>query len=204
MRQAAELTVFTGSMFASKTSALISKGERHLIAGQRVVYCKPAADTRYSETELVTHSGMKVPAITLDEIYYKLYIREWIKVFEADVVLIDEVQFFSEEIIKIVQDLLTDGKIVYVAGLDLDFLGEPFNVTAQLMGLADNVQKLQAVCSECGKDSYQTAKIAGTAERLELGGKESYIPVCRECYKLLENETTESAEHLALIEEEGI
>lgn len=179
----ASLTVFTGSMFASKTSTLISKGERHLLAGQEVVYCKPKQDTRYSDKELATHTGMKVPAITLDDTYYLLFAKEWLQLQTADVVLIDEVQFFTEKIVDIVRDLLASGKTIYVAGLDLDYQGAPFGVTASLMSIADEVVKLKAVCERCGWDSFQTAKVSGTAERMELGGKERYIPVCRECYK---------------------
>lgn len=180
----AKLTVFTGSMFASKSSALIGQGERHVIAGHNVIYCKPEQDTRYSETEIVTHSGGKVEAITLRDTYWKLFPLEWAKLFGADVVLIDEVQFFNNLLIPIVKELLDKGKVVYVAGLDMDFTGNPFEVTAGLMSIADEITKLKAVCTICGEDSYLTAKTGGTEERMELGGKEKYFPACRECYKL--------------------
>lgn len=179
----AKLTVFTGSMFASKSSALISQGERHSIAGRKVIYCKPEQDTRYSETSIITHNGDTVGAITIPDFSLMLDVLTCVKVFEADVILIDEAQFFGASLVHNVKRLLERGKVVYVAGLDMDHSGKPFETTARLMALADEVTKLKAVCSVCGEDSYISAKTGGTDERIELGSKELYKPMCRSCYK---------------------
>lgn len=180
----AKLTVFTGSMFASKTSALITKGERHLIAGHNVIYVKPKQDSRYSETELVTHNGTKVPAVTLDESNYLIDAKTWVAINSADVILMDEVQFYTYKALDIIDELLLKGKVIYVAGLDMDYNGDPFESTALLMGNADEVVKLKAVCSDCGEDSFVTAKKGGNEERLELGSGDIYKPLCRTCYQV--------------------
>lgn len=192
----AKLTVFTGSMFASKSSALISQGERHSIAGHNVVYVKPFSDTRVLDGSiadgLYTHSGRGVEAVTLQESTYLLNAKTWIAINLADVILFDEVQFYEGKIVDIIQELLSKGKVVYVAGLDMDYKGKHFNVTANLMGIADDVHKLKAVCYSCGEDSYVTAKVGGTDDRLQLGSKDIYQPLCRNCYT--EHNTTKTME----------
>lgn len=174
------LTVNVGGMFASKSTTLIAQGKRHLLAGHKVVFIKPDMDTRYSDEDIITHDGQKVEAINIstDE---QSHIQELI-LHEADVYLFDEVQFYSMTIVEDIKYLLDNEKIVYVSGLDMDYTGEPFQVTAYLMGIADNVNKIKAVCSDCGDDSYVTAKTSGSSSRVELGSSDIYKPVCRNCY----------------------
>lgn len=176
----AKLVIYTGSMYASKTSALLAQGERHSLAGHKVVYVKPAIDNRYSEEEIATHSGLRAEAIsvsTTESICTK-------EVEEAEVVLVDEAQFLSHMLIWDVQVLLDLGKVVYVSGLDMDYRGVVFGNTTALMGIADEVYKLKAVCNGCGDDAYASYKLAGSKEvRVEVGSADMYIPLCRGCYK---------------------
>jgi thymidine kinase len=175
---APKLTVNVGGMFASKSTALIAQGKRHMLAGHKVVFIKPESDNRYSEDEIVTHDGQRVKAINI-----KVGVQSMIPVvFDADVILIDEVQFFEMQDVYDIKGLLSMGKVIYASGLDMDYKGEPFQVTMYLMGIAHEVIKYQAVCSDCGADAYVTAKTSGSNNRVELGSKDIYKPVCLTCY----------------------
>lgn len=188
----AYLEVITGGMFAGKSTELIGKGDRHARAGKKVVYCKPTTDDRHSINAIVTHSGIEVEAVVLDPTFYKLYVHEWLTLQEADVVLIDEAQFFESTLLGVVQSLLDQGKTVYVAGLDMDYTGALFNGMANLMAVADTVTKLKAVCKHCGEDAYQSLRISEETGVTVVGGSETYEPVCRECFiKAEEQQNTE-------------
>lgn len=177
-----KLVVNTGSMFSGKSTLLIQQGEKHSRAGQSVLYIKPDIDTRYSVNEIVTHSGLKIPAKTMsttgsliDELNISLPL--------LGIVLIDEVQFFdTKNMINFVWYLLNAGITVYVSGLDMTYRGEAFETTAKLMAIADEVNKLKAVCKYCGADSVVTEKSEDNDQTIELGAGEKYIPVCRECF----------------------
>lgn len=176
-----KLTVNCGSMYSGKSSELLRQGERHLLAGHKVVFIKPAIDLRYAEDEIVTHTGARVEAIRVREIDR---IDTITQVLEADVVLIDEVQFFDNWLSMQIMELLDKGKEVYCSGLDMDFMGEPFSLTADLMARADVVNKFKAVCAGCGADATYSGKTnkASKEKRIELGAKELYIPLCRKCF----------------------
>lgn len=174
-----KLIVNTGSMFSGKSTELQRQGERHIIAGHDVIFLKPDLDTRYGKNVIVNHKGDKVVAkpIPIDD-----NIRNYISP-EKQVVLIDEVQFFDTGIILDIARLLEQGKAVYCSGLDMDFMGEPFEVVANLMAMADEVNKFHAVCSSCGEDAVFSAKLnSDSSQRVELGEKDKYKPLCRECY----------------------
>lgn len=180
----AGLVVNTGSMFSGKSTLLISQGEKHIKAGQRVLYIKPSNDDRYSENEIVTHTGEKVPAMNVDT--HKA-LKGLINPKEVDVVLIDEVQFFTKRIVPSIWWLLSQGVQVYASGLDMDFLGDGFETTKELMAMADKVNKLKAICESCGNDAVITAKRQfhidlDNTDIIQLGAKETYKPLCRKCY----------------------
>lgn len=174
------LTVNTGSMFSGKSTMLINQGEKHLKAGQKVLYVKPSIDTRYGEMEIVTHDGLRVPALSIGK---GEALSEHIKSHSFDVVLIDEAQFFEKRICNGVWWLLSEGTKVYVSGLDLNFLGDGFETMAELMAMADKVNKLKAVCESCGKDAVITGKRRmEETDLIDLGSKETYAPLCRSCW----------------------
>lgn len=172
------LTVIAGGMFAEKSTELQRRGKRLERAGKKVGYFKPDFDNRYSEDEIVTHDGRKVAAINIPQEEPRDLLR-----YEFDVYCIDEVQFFSGEIQPVIKVLLYSGKTIIVSGLDMDFKGEPFGNTAFLMGIAEEVVKLQAVCTDCGENAWISAKKeTGQNERVELGSDDLYYPLCRECF----------------------
>lgn len=178
------LTVNVGGMFSGKSTELQRQGERHVLAGHRVLFIKPDMDTRYSDSEVATHKGQKVKAMNVPT---HADLKNYINPAEVDVVLIDEVQFFTGRIIPSIWWLLSKGIKVYASGLDMDFLSDGFPTTEKLMAMADIVQKFHAVCEECGEDAVITAKrgfIENEASNdvVELGAKETYIPLCRSCY----------------------
>lgn len=177
-----KLVVNVGGMFAGKSSALITQGQRHLLAGHQVIYVKPDIDNRYSDEQIVTHDGQRVEAVKLG-IAEQDTLKSLKGIKKAEVILIDEVQFFNPARLSEIESLVDEGKVVYCSGLDMDFKAEPFQVTAYLMAIADEVYKYSAVCSDCGADSYVTAKTSGSSERVEVGSKDLYKPVCRKCYK---------------------
>lgn len=176
-----KLTINTGSMYSGKSSELLRQGERHLLAGHKVVFIKPAIDLRYTKDEIVTHTGAMVEAIRVRDIDR---IDTMAQVVGADVVLIDEVQFFDDWLIMQIIELLKKGKQIYCSGLDMDFMGEPFSLTADLLARADVVNKFKAVCAGCGADATYSGKNAKASKRkrIEVGAKELYIPLCRDCF----------------------
>lgn len=174
---ATKLVVNTGGMFGGKSTELQRQGKRHILAGHRVVFLKPKMDDRYSTDAIVTHEGESVKAINIED-----SILENRTVIEADVILVDEVQFFNRNIIGDIDLLLRLGKTVYVSGLDMDFAGRGFPIVETLMAMADEVHKFKAVCERCGADGTFTAKRTDNKSLVELGSRETYIPLCRRCY----------------------
>lgn len=173
----ATLTVNTGAMFSGKSTLLISQGEKHMRAGQNVLYIKPSMDTRYSEDEIVTHSNLRVKAVAVDTS----------KPLEVDidayeVILIDEAQFFDKVILQSINGLLKAGKTIYASCLDMDFKGQGFGTAMDLMAMADKVNKLKAICEECGEDAVMSGKRVENDSVVQLGAKDLYVPLCRKCY----------------------
>ncbi|MGR9546597.1 thymidine kinase [Priestia megaterium] len=181
MKLERRLVINTGGMFSGKSTELQRQGERHELRGHSVLYVKPTMDTRYSENELVTHDGQKVKAISVDTSKPDelLFI---VRIMETQVICIDEIQFFDLHMIEIIDGLLKLGKRIYCSGLDLDFEGKPFEITALLMAKADEVKKLHAVCDSCGNDAWVSPRKTDDKEQVKLGEKESYYPLCRTCF----------------------
>lgn len=172
------LTVICGGMFSEKTTELQRRGKRLKRAGKKVAYFKPEMDNRYSETAIVTHDGEEVEAINIQtDIPEVMYFE--IPTF-TEVVLIDEIQFFHEDILKVIDTLLEEEIEVIVAGLDLDSEAKPFTITSTLMAKAEKVVKLQAVCTGCGNDAWVSYK-SPNGQRIQLGTDE-YEPMCRKCF----------------------
>ena len=179
------LTVNTGAMFSGKSTLLISQGEKHAKAEQKVLYIKPSFDNRYSEHEIVTHDGIKVEALSVG---IAEPLSKIINPRTVDVILIDEAQFFSERLSNSVWWALNQGIRVYASGLDLNYLGDGFETMNELMAMADKVNKLKGICKHCGDDSVITGKKSFIEEEsdeskiIELGAGETYVPLCRSCW----------------------
>lgn len=171
-----KLILNVGGMYSGKTTKLLQQGERHILAKEKVVYVKPIIDIRYSESEIVNHNGLKVKAIPMEQD------RIDIRVIGHDVILIDEVQFFDKKVVDDVLALLRKGKTIYASGLDMDFKGQGFEITKELMAIADEVIKLKAVCEICYEDAIYSKRLSDDGELVELGSKDKYIAVCRKCF----------------------
>lgn len=175
------IEAIVGPMYSGKSEELIRRLKRAEIAKQNVVVFKHSIDDRYCKKNVVSHNGSRINAINISKpqkIY--TYIDE-----DTQVVGIDEVQFFNDEIIDIVKDLADKGKRVLVAGLDMDFRGEPFGPTPKIMAIAEFVDKLSAICIKCGSPAHRTQRLingrpAKYSDKVVLvGATESYEARCR-------------------------
>ncbi|KHF38366.1 thymidine kinase [Halalkalibacter okhensis] len=186
MKQEGWIEVICGSMFSGKSEELIRRVRRVSFGKLVVQVFKPEIDNRYSEEEVVSHNGTKVVATPVK---HSMDILDLVK-DETQVVAIDEVQFFDEAIIAVVDELANNGKRVICAGLDQDFRGEPFGPTQRLMALAEEVTKLQAVCPSCGSPASRTQRLIDgkpasyTDPVILVGASESYEPRCRHCHEI--------------------
>ena len=171
------LEVICGGMFAGKSELLIHRLNRASYAKKRIVAFKPAIDNRYSEQEIVSHSGLKYKCISVtnpNEIF------DYVISHSVDVVGIDEAQFFSDDIVKVVNYIINGWHSVdvYVAGLDLDSKGNPFGSMPYLLALADKVTKVSAVCVCCGADATRSHRIVESTEQVLVGAADSYEARC--------------------------
>ena len=182
------IEVICGCMFAGKTEELIRRINVLSYARKNILVFKPKIDDRYSTTEIASHAGSKVPCIVISEAKEILNHVN----YDTDVVAIDEVQFFDEDVVDICEYLADSGLRVMVAGLDKDFRGEPFGVLPDLLTRAEFVTKLTAVCAKCGAPATRTQRIingkpASFNDPIVLvGAKEAYEPRCRHCHEIVE------------------
>ena len=182
------IEVICGCMFAGKTEELIRRINVLSYARKNILVFKPKIDDRYSTTEIASHAGSKVPCIVISE---AKEILDHVN-YDTDVVAIDEVQFFDEDVVDICEYLADSGLRVMVAGLDKDFRGEPFGVLPDLLTRAEFVTKLTAVCAKCGAPATRTQRIingkpASFNDPIVLvGAKEAYEPRRRHCHEIVE------------------
>lgn len=171
------IEVICGSMFSGKTEELIRRLRRAQIAKQHVEIFKPALDTRYSETEIVSHNQTSIPSIAVRNAQEILE-----KVGNAQVVGVDEAQFFGADLLPVVQQLANEGKRILIVGLDMDYRGIPFDPMPQLMAIAEYVTKLHAICVGCGAPANHSHRLVSNGDRVLLGATDSYEPRCRTCF----------------------
>ena len=172
------IEVVCGSMFSGKTEELIRRLKRAKIAKQRVEIYKPAIDTRYSEEEVVSHDANSIMSTPIESSTSLLLMTD-----EADVVGIDEAQFFDDGLVAVCNELANRGKRVIIAGLDMDFKGVPFGPMPALCAIAEDVTKVHAICVRCGDLAHISHRIIGDDRRVVLGEKAEYGPLCRRCYE---------------------
>ncbi len=171
------IEVICGSMFSGKTEELIRRLRRARIARQKVEIYKPALDTRYSEADVVSHDATSIASTPVDAAASILLLAA-----EADVVGIDEAQFFDQGLVEVCTALANQGKRVIIAGLDMDFQGQPFGPMPALCAVAEDVTKVHAICVKCGDLAYVSHRIVADERRVLLGEKDEYEPLCRACY----------------------
>lgn len=185
---AGSIEVVCGPMFSGKTEELIRRVKRAQIAKQKIQIFKPVIDNRYSKTKVVSHSSLKVEAQPVSsslEIFDKLF-------DSTRIVAIDEVQFFDDEIIEVVSRLARRGCRVICAGLDQDYMGNPFGPMPHLLSIADEVLKVHAICTVCGHSASKTyrKKEEKNLEQVLIGESDRYEARCRnhiEYFEELEN-----------------
>ncbi len=172
------IEVICGSMYSGKTEELIRRLRRAQIARQKVSIFKPKIDTRYSEDHIVSHSDLRIESVPVDSAWEILELAR-----DADVVGIDEAQFFGMELVDVCQKLADSGKRVIVAGLDQDYRGEPFEPIPQLLAVAEYITKTLAICMVCGNPANRTQRITTDRERVVVGGRDVYEARCRKCFQ---------------------
>jgi len=171
------IEVICGSMFSGKTEELIRRLRRAQIARQRVAIFKPVIDTRYDSDQLVSHSQLSIPSIAIRKPQEILQVGR-----EAEVLGIDEAQFFDESLVEVCEHLADNGKRVIAAGLDLDYRGVPFEPIPALLASAEYITKALAICVVCGNPASRTQRVVSSSERIVVGAAEAYEARCRHCF----------------------
>jgi thymidine kinase len=176
-RQHGWIEVICGSMFSGKTEELIRRIKRAQFANQKLLLFKPSIDNRYSEDSVVSHQGNALQATLVNS-----SVEIWNHWKNERVVAIDEAQFFDAEIIAICNELAKKGVRVIIAGLDMDYLGNPFGPMPQLLSIAEYVTKVHAICVSCGNLAQYSHRTAEEKEQVLVGAVEKYEPLCRSCF----------------------
>ena len=173
------IEVICGSMFSGKTEELIRRLKRARIANLKVEIFKPASDNRFDLINIVSHDANAIPSTPVDHSQKILLLAQG-----ADVMGIDEAQFFDEGLTGVCEQLAGKGIRVIVAGLDMDYLAQPFGPMPFLLAKADYVTKLHAICNRCGNIANYSYRKIPNSDRIMLGEKDVYEARCRRCYYL--------------------
>lgn len=176
-RKRGTVEVITGSMFSGKTEELIRRLRRARFAGLSVEIFKPAIDKRYSEIYVVSHDEKSIVSTPVDNASSILLLAG-----NVDVVGIDEAQFFDASLVDVCSRLADEGIRVIVAGLDMDFLGNPFGPVPALLAVAEHITKVHAICMRCGNLAQFSFRKSEEESVVLLGEKNLYEPLCRNCY----------------------
>lgn len=171
------IEVICGSMFSGKTEELIRRLNRALLAHQQVAIFKPTIDQRYSKDKVVSHNDNSIPSTPVNFSSDIL-----LRANSCEVIGIDEAQFFDDAIIDVVDQLANQGKRVIIAGLDMNFKGEPFAPMDKLMAIAEYITKVHAICMECGRVASYSYRRTKSKQTVVLGEKDIYEALCRRCF----------------------
>lgn len=171
------IEVVVGCMFSGKTEELIRRMRRAEIARQRIAIFKPVIDSRYSANHIVSHSEAKLQSTPVQTSADVLRLAG-----DAQVVGIDEGQFFDMGIVEVAEALANQGKRVIIAGLDQDYRGKPFEPMPQLLAIAEYITKTLAICVVCGNPADRTQRMTTSHERVLVGAKDAYEARCRRCF----------------------
>ena len=171
------IEVICGSMFSGKTEELIRRLKRAQIAKQRVEIFKPIIDTRYIPEAVVSHDAHSIHSTPVSSASEILFYAG-----DAEVIGIDEAQFFDDELIAVCNKLASMGVRVIVAGLDMNYLGEPFGPMPALLATAEYVTKVHAICVKCGNLAHHTHRTIDNDQLVVIGETDSYEALCRKCF----------------------
>ena len=184
MVSSGRLEVITGPMFSGKSEELMRRVRRARIAGVNALVISHSLDTRAELSAVTSHIGVTVPAVPVGDV---ASLAEAVRAEEFELIAIDEAQFFGPGLVPVVEELLSRGIDVIVEGLCVTFDGGPFEPLPTFMALAEDVTKLTAVCTVCGRDAVfherTAAEATGAATDIDashIGGLDSYVARCRE------------------------
>lgn len=177
------IEVVAGCMFSGKTEELIRRLRRAQIAKQRVKIFKPKIDNRYSENKIVSHSEQSLQSEVVSSAQEIFELSS-----DAQVIGIDEAQFYESDLVEVCNKLADSGKRVIVAGLDQDYRGIPFEPMPQLLAVAEYITKTLAICVNCGNPADRTQRKIKSADRVLVGASDSYEARCRRCHYIPETE----------------
>lgn len=176
------IEVICGSMFSGKTEELIRRLKRAQFAKQKIEIFKPQIDTRYHEENVVSHQGNEILSTPVSSSSTILLLAN-----DVDVIGIDEAQFFDLELINVCNQLANSGVRVIVAGLDMDYKGNPFGPMPGLLASAEYVTKVHAICMNCGGLAHISHRKTEETNLVLLGETDSYEPLCRDCFNDAKN-----------------
>ena len=194
MKKQGRLIVHTGSMFSGKTTSLWRELYRMKIANYKIAAFKPAVDNRDDEKKIVSHDNLELDAIKVADLNE---VRDYANKNELDAIGIDELQFFPNdptEVIDIFNELMKSNITIVVSGLDMDYKTRPFEIIKEIMPIADELIKHHAICANCGEDAWASYRKSTDESRIQIGSKDKYEPLCRQCYnqKMSEREKTKN------------
>ena len=172
------IEVICGSMFSGKTEELIRRLKRAEFAKQKILIFKPSTDVRYSESKVVSHDSNEIISKSVSSSKEIIQLSK-----DIDVVALDEAQFFDDGIVDVCNELANDGKRVIVAGLDMDYEGNPFGPMPNLMAIAEFVTKVHAICTKTGNLANYSHRISKSKDLVLLGEREEYEPLSRLAFK---------------------
>ena len=173
------IEVVCGPMFSGKSEELIRRLRRAEIARQRVQIFKPQIDQRYSDSQIVSHSDLKIASDSVKDAAELMAKLDW----RTEVIGVDEAQFLGNEIIDVAVRLADMGKRVIIAGLDTDYLGRPFHPMPELLAVADEITKTLAICMQCGNPAKHTQRLVASEDLIVVGAAGMYEARCRRCFE---------------------
>ena len=177
LKQKGSVEVICGSMFSGKTEELLRRLKRAQFAKLNIAVFKPKIDKRYDTQKVVSHDENTIKAIPVDCARNILPL-----VNQAQVVAIDEAQFFDADLAAVCNELADAGVRVIIAGLDMDFLGKPFGVIPQMLAIAEHITKVHAICVDCSAIANHSYRKTTDTTLVKLGEKEEYKALCRNCF----------------------
>ena len=177
-KKTGSIEVVCGSMFSGKTEELIRRLRRAQFANLKIKIYKPCIDVRYSEDKVVSHDLHSIGSTPIQAPSQMLECLQ----DGTQVVGIDEAQFFDDTLVEVATKLADGGIRVVVAGLDMDYLGKPFGPMPALMAIAEDVQKVHAICVKCGSPAQHSHRLSKNEDLVVLGEKDVYEPLCRHCF----------------------
>ncbi len=177
LMQKGSIEVICGSMFSGKTEELLRRLKRAEFAKLNITVFKPQVDKRYDYEKVVSHDENAIQAIAIKNAKDILKL-----VNDAQVIAIDEAQFFDSELIEVCTELANSGIRVIIAGLDMDFLGKPFGIMPELLAIAEHITKVHAICIDCFAIANHSFRKTDDKNIIQIGEKEEYKPLCRDCF----------------------